>query len=239
MIACKVIPLVRSTFNFQRPNLWTLHPGCTVFTPNISIPSPNPLLPIPPLPTTSNSPSLIGWLGYRGGRFHYAAMRSKRRKKVARPTSVNHSLVHRRRCGQRQKVPSLYKHMQFANDFCSVLEVLLSSQLSVWAILFAWPVSNVAVRDAWVFTSFHIHKNKGSLLARLGTVKKIRLGHTDSDTGSVSCIVFCFRYDTKSIDRYDTKNIDLRLRYDPKWKQDVLGHISAKYWLILLQYGSF
>ena len=32
----------------------------------------------------------------------------------------------------------------------------------------------------------------------LGTIKKIRLGDTDSDTGSVSCIMFCFRYDTVS-----------------------------------------
>ena len=29
-------------------------------------------------------------------------------------------------------------------------------------------------------------------------IKKIRLGDTESDTGSVSCIVFCFRYDTVS-----------------------------------------
>ena len=35
-------------------------------------------------------------------------------------------------------------------------------------------------------------------LSSLGTIKEIRLGDTDSDTSSVSCIVFCFRYDTVS-----------------------------------------
>ena len=62
---------------------------------------------------------------------------------------------------------------------------------------------------------------------------------TDSDTGSGSprTRTSTIRYSIRAAQQdsafkmthIEAKSINLWLRYDPKWKQDVLGHISAKY----------
>ena len=75
--------------------------------------------------------------------------------------------------------------------------------------------------------------------SKVATDPKITARRYDSDTGSVSFIVFVFpiRYSVRAAQQdsafkmthIEAKSINIWLRYDSKWIQDVLGHISAKY----------